>query len=82
MPKATAKRRESQPLTVERVERALLLIAFAMELDGEVYVPIYEKLEQELETLRRTRDTMERARQRLEANRHRLAEVGISKNRT
>lgn len=82
MPKATVKCRESQPLTVERVERALLLIAYAMELDGEVYVPIYEKLEQELEPLRRTRDTMERARQRLEANRHRLAEVGISKNRT
>jgi hypothetical protein len=31
------------------VERALLVLAYIMELDGDVYVPIYERLEQDLE---------------------------------
>jgi hypothetical protein len=77
MPKATAKRLASEPLTIERVERGLIILAYMMELDGGVYVPIYEKLEQELETLKRTEATMERVRQRLEANRHRLVEIGL-----
>jgi hypothetical protein len=48
-----------------------------MELDGAVHVPAYERLERELETLKRTEGTLERARQRLEANRHRLVELRL-----
>jgi hypothetical protein len=64
-------------VTVERIERALLVLAYIMELDGAVYVPLYDRLEQDLEALRRTENTMERARQRLETNRHRLVEIGL-----
>ena len=64
-------------MTVERIERALLVLAYIMELDGAVYVPLYDRLEQDLEALRRTENTMERARQRLETNRHRLVEIGL-----
>jgi hypothetical protein len=66
-----------EPLTIERLERALLLIAYMMELDGDVYVPIYAKLEAELATMKHTEGTMQRARERLEANRHRLIELGL-----
>jgi hypothetical protein len=65
------------PLTVERLERALLALAYFMELDGPIYTPLYEKLERELEDMKRSNRTLERARQRLEANRHRLVEFGL-----
>lgn len=50
---------------VERIERALLLLACFIELDGEVHVPIYERFEAELEKLRRAEDTKDRARRLL-----------------
>jgi hypothetical protein len=71
------KRLASQPITVERLERALLLVAYIMERDGSVYVPIYERLEHELEIMKHTEATMDRARERLEANRRRLVELGL-----
>ncbi len=33
---------------IERVERALLLLAYLIELDGDIHVPMYEKFEAEL----------------------------------
>ena len=54
-----------QPGLVARIERALVLLAYLIELDGDIHVPLYEKLETELETLLRTEDTKSRARQRL-----------------
>lgn len=68
---------EESPLSVERVEQGLLLLAHIIERDGIVYAPIYEKLERELESLKREESAMERARQRLEANRHLLGQIGI-----
>lgn len=51
----------------ERLERALVLLAYFIEVDGDVYVPLYEKLEIELSKLHRHAETRTRARQRLSA---------------
>lgn len=50
---------------IERIERALVLLAYFIERDGEVYVPIYERFEAELEQLRPKQDTKDRARRLL-----------------
>ena len=57
----------AQPNLIERVERALLLLAYFIELDGEVLVPMYEKFEAELAELKAMADAKARARQRLDA---------------
>jgi hypothetical protein len=46
---------ENQTSLVERIERALLLLALFIELDGGVHVPMYEKFEAELEDLKRSK---------------------------
>jgi hypothetical protein len=43
----------NQPSTIERIERALLLLAYFIELDGDVHVPMYAKFEAELEELKK-----------------------------
>ena len=55
----------SPPSLLERVERALVLLAHFIELDGDVHVPMYERLEAELLELRRRETTKERARRLL-----------------
>lgn len=45
----------------ERVERALVLLAYFIELDGDVHIPMYERLEAELAELKRREDTRSRA---------------------
>ena len=52
---------------IERIERALVVLAFLIERDGDVYVPLYEKFEAELQELKAREDTKSRARRRLEA---------------
>lgn len=49
-------------VTVERLERGLVLLAYFMSLDGPVYAPLFEKLERERETLRSREDTASRAK--------------------
>lgn len=56
---------QSQPLTIERLERALVALAYFMELDGPVHAPLFEKLEAELESMRRNGSTAQRAKQLL-----------------
>jgi hypothetical protein len=56
---------QAQLSLIERIERALVLLAYFIELDGDVHVPMYEKFEAELEELKRKEDTRARARQRL-----------------
>lgn len=51
--------------TIKRIERALVLLAYFIELDGDIHVPMYEKFEAELRGLQATEDTKIRARQRL-----------------
>jgi hypothetical protein len=50
---------------IERIERALVLLAYFIELDGDVHVPMYEKFEAELAELKKNEDTKERARRLL-----------------
>lgn len=59
--------RSNQPsLTmIERIECALVLLAYFIELDGDVYLPMYEKFEAELAELRSKDATRERARRLL-----------------
>lgn len=52
---------------IERVERALLVLAYCIELDGDVHLPMYERFEQELEALRKKEDTRQRARRLLQS---------------
>lgn len=50
---------------VERMERALLMLAYLIELDGDVHVPMYEKFEAELKELKARQDVKARAYQLL-----------------
>jgi hypothetical protein len=51
--------------TIERIERALVLLAYFIELDGDVHVAMYEKFEAELGELKRKEHTKVRARKLL-----------------
>jgi hypothetical protein len=53
---------KSQPPMIERIERALVLLAYFIELDGDVHVPMYEKFEAELRDLKKKEDAKARAR--------------------
>ena len=48
---------KTQLLVIERVERALVVLAYFIELDGDVHVPMYEKFEAELRDLKKKEDT-------------------------
>ncbi|MCW5735974.1 MAG: hypothetical protein KIS73_17735 [Enhydrobacter sp.] len=52
-------------LLERRLERALVLLAYLIELDGDVHVPMYERIEGELRTMQQRRNTRTRARQLL-----------------
>ena len=53
----------SNPITVERLERALRTIArIVASPGGEVFVPVFERIESELEKRKRVEDARERAR--------------------
>jgi hypothetical protein len=56
---------KSQRPMIERMERALVLLAYFIELDGDVHVPMYEKFEAELEELKKKEDAKDRARRLL-----------------
>jgi len=47
---------------IERIERALLMLAYLIELDGDVHVPLYEKFEAELKELKARQDARARAK--------------------
>ena len=55
------------PVTIERLERALVLLAYFIELDGDVHLPMYEKFETELAELKTKEAIKFRARQCLES---------------
>jgi hypothetical protein len=50
-----------------RIERALVMLAYCIELDGDVHVPMYERFETALAEMRSKADVRQRARQRLTA---------------
>lgn len=47
--------------TIERLERALLLLAYFIEQDGDVHLPLFEKFEAALLDLKHHQTTKERA---------------------
>jgi hypothetical protein len=51
--------------TMKRIQRALVLLAYFIELDGDVHIPMYEKFEAELNELKQKEDTKARARRLL-----------------
>lgn len=55
----------AQPDMITRIERALLLLAYLIELDGDVHVPMYEKFETELTALKSAASVRARASERL-----------------
>jgi hypothetical protein len=59
----------AEPSLIERIESALLLLAYFIELDGDVHVPMYETFETELAALKTISDVKARASQRLAAYR-------------
>lgn len=61
-------------VTVERLERALAVVAYLIKLDGPKMAPLFERLERELAAMRQTEDTVGRAKRLLESysSRHSL----------
>jgi hypothetical protein len=60
--------REHEPVTVERLERALELCARLVVLDGPVVIPYFERLERDLAAMRSDQDAVARAKRLLEEN--------------
>ena len=58
-----------QPVTLERLERGLVVAAYLMELHGPVMAPIFEKLEREAEAMRSSQDAAGRAKRLLDSYR-------------
>jgi hypothetical protein len=54
-------------ITVERLERALVLCAYLVELDGPIMIPMFQRLERDLAVLRAQQDTVARAKRLLES---------------
>jgi hypothetical protein len=61
------KRAEQRAVTIERLERALVLLAYFIELDGDMHLQMYEKFEAELAELKTKEALKDRARKRLES---------------
>ena len=61
------KRMDQRAVTIERLERALVLLAYFIELDGDVHLQMYEKFEAELAELKTKEALKDRARKRLES---------------
>ena len=58
--------KEKQPIPlIERMERALVLLAYFIELDGDAHLSMYEKFEAELQDLKKKEDAKFRARRLL-----------------
>jgi hypothetical protein len=56
-------------VTLERLERGLLVTAYLMEVHGLDLAPIFEKLEREAEAMRSSQDAAGRARRLLDSYR-------------
>lgn len=61
----------SEPVTIERLERALALCAYLVVLDGPVAIPWFERIERDLALLKAEQNTIHRAKQLLESYRNR-----------
>jgi hypothetical protein len=64
-PRPMSRTEHDRLTTIERIERALVVLAYFIELDGDVHVPMHEKFEAELAELKKKEDTKTRARKLL-----------------
>lgn len=60
---------QHQPVTLQRIERGLVVAAYLMELHGPVIAPIFEKLERAAVAMRSSQDAAGRAKQLLDTYR-------------
>ncbi|MBN8960536.1 MAG: hypothetical protein J0H71_05345 [Rhizobiales bacterium] len=60
------RRRRDEPITIERLERALALVSWMMLEDGPAWTPYFERLESEIAAMRARDDAMSRARRYLD----------------
>ena len=60
------RRCEKLPFT-NRVERAMLIVAYLIQIEGDMHLPLYGELEKALSDLRSNEDLRERALGRLNA---------------
>jgi hypothetical protein len=58
-----------EPVTIERLERALVIAARVVMLDGPIAAPLFERLERELAAMRADQDAVGRAKKLLESYR-------------
>jgi hypothetical protein len=58
---------KNYPVTIERLETALAIVARAIIADGAVYAPIFDRLEREIAALRAHDDAVSRAQRYLSA---------------
>lgn len=58
---------EDEPITLERIDRALVTMAYIVVKHGPTYAPILDRLEREAEEMRRQEAPVDRARRLLEA---------------
>jgi hypothetical protein len=58
-----------EPVTIERLERGLVISAYIVTRHGSVYTPIFERLERELVAMRSDQDALSRAKKLLESYR-------------
>jgi hypothetical protein len=60
-------------VTLERLERALAAVSYAIMLDGPVYAPVLDRLEREIAAMRANDDVVSRAKKHLERFRDQAA---------
>jgi hypothetical protein len=58
---------QNEPTLIDRIEHALVLLAYFIELDGDVHLPMFEKFEAELAELKRAETARDRARHLFES---------------
>jgi hypothetical protein len=56
---------KNSEVTIERLERALIIAAQCVAMDGAVAVPLFERIERELAIARGTQDAIDRAKELL-----------------
>jgi hypothetical protein len=56
-----------EPITIDRLERALAVAAYMVVLHGPSVAPTFERLERELATMRSNHDAVGRAKRLLES---------------
>jgi hypothetical protein len=64
-----------------RLERALLVLAYFIELDGDAHVALFQRLEEELAELRRRESAKDRARRLLDGYSSRAGDLKAIRSR-